>query len=83
LLASPHRVRPIPLRHGLECPLLLHGIEGRDFEILSPQAREIGFREADDLRAPGRGFGQEPSDLLQAFIEGRGDAGRRQGNDHR
>ena len=65
-----HRIRSRPLRHGLECPFLLRLIKGQYFKILSPQTREIGFRETHDLRALGRSFGQEPLDLVQALIKG-------------
>jgi hypothetical protein len=50
--------------------LLLRLIEWKHLEILSPQAGEIGFREAHDLRALGRSFGQESLDPVQALIKG-------------
>jgi hypothetical protein len=49
---------------------LLRLIKGQYFKILSPQTREIGFRETHDLRALGRSFGQQPLDLVQAIIKG-------------
>ncbi len=58
------------LCHRLEHPFLLRLIEGQHVNILSPQAREIGFRKAHDLRALGRRFGQKPLDLVQAVIKG-------------
>src|SRR5262249_14413221 len=77
-----HRIRSRPLRHGLECPLLPRLIKGPYFKILSPQTRQISFRETRDLRTLGRGFGQEPLDLVQALLKGGGDTRRRQGDDH-
>jgi hypothetical protein len=77
-----HRVCSRPLRYGLERAFLLRLVPGQYLKILSPQPREIGLRKAHDLRALGRGLGQEPLDLVQAVLEGGGDARRCQRNDH-
>lgn len=63
-----------PLCHGLERQLLLRRIKGRYFEVQSPETWKIGFREADELRALGRGFGEGLLDFVQALLNGGSDA---------
>ena len=67
---SGHRIRSRPLRHGLEYPFLLRRIKGQYFKILSAQTWEIGFRETNDLRAPGRRFGQGLLDPVEPLVKG-------------
>ena len=52
-----HPIRSRPLRHGPEGPFLLRFVEREYVEVLPPQTRKLGLREAHDLRALGRRFG--------------------------
>jgi|GEM_PF-5827062 hypothetical protein len=63
-------IRSCPLCHGLKNPFLVSLIKRKYLKILSPKTRKIGFWETHDLRAMGRSFGQEPLDLVQAFVKG-------------
>src|SRR5262249_24824199 len=66
----------------LEDPLLLVVAEGEHLKVLSPQTGEVGFRKTHDLRAPGRGFGEELLYSVQPLIKGGRDTGRCEANNH-
>src|SRR5262245_6405597 len=71
------------LCRGANYPILLCAIKGGNFEIQPAEAGDVRFREANNLRASSRSFGQRSLDLGQALLDRSWDPRRGEGDDHR